>query len=78
MVIQNRWIAIAMALATHLFTALLAVYLVYVKDESAELTGWTLSVATLFSSNILWLVRIANGFSVEGLYLHSTFCCGPC
>lgn len=55
--LQNRWIAIAMGLATHLFTGLLTIYLVYFRHEGPALTGWTIAAASSFSSNILWFVH---------------------
>ncbi|KAJ7353080.1 multidrug resistance-associated ABC transporter [Mycena albidolilacea] len=60
----TRWSAIRTDMLSNLFTASLAVYLVYFKNYSAANTGFSLHAAVKFSSTITsWILRL-NDFQL--------------
>ncbi|KZP16764.1 P-loop containing nucleoside triphosphate hydrolase protein [Athelia psychrophila] len=64
----NRWVCVRIDTIGALFTASLATYLVYGRSEmpDASSTGFSLNMAVIFSSLILWWVRLLNNFEVQG------------
>ncbi|KZS93246.1 P-loop containing nucleoside triphosphate hydrolase protein [Sistotremastrum niveocremeum HHB9708] len=62
----NRWICLRADSLGAVFSAGLAAYLVYCTDSDASSTGFSLNMAVGFSGLILWWVRIANEFEVQG------------
>ncbi|KAG9012444.1 hypothetical protein FRB94_006059 [Tulasnella sp. JGI-2019a] len=61
----NRWISIRMDTLGALFGASLAAYLVYRPGVDAGTTGFSLAMASNFTSVLLWAVRITNDFEVQ-------------
>ncbi|KIK71390.1 hypothetical protein GYMLUDRAFT_254610 [Collybiopsis luxurians FD-317 M1] len=62
----NRWVCIRIEVLGGLLAAGLAAYLVYLQDQTASNTGFSLNMAVGFSSLILWWVRTLNEFEVQG------------
>ncbi|GJE87807.1 multidrug resistance-associated ABC transporter [Phanerochaete sordida] len=62
----NRWIAIRAEGLAGLFAASLAVYMVYGSHRNASDTGFSLAMAVGFSNMMLFLIRVASDFQVEG------------
>lgn len=62
----NRWIDIRIDALAALFSASLAVYLVYFQDIAAFNIGFSLTLAIDVSTMILWWVRTSNDLEVEG------------
>ncbi|KAJ7469587.1 hypothetical protein FB451DRAFT_1368560 [Mycena latifolia] len=62
----NRWVSIRVDLLGSIFSAALAVYLVYIKRTSAGETGFLINMAVTFTAMLLWLVRVINRFEVQG------------
>ncbi|THU88444.1 P-loop containing nucleoside triphosphate hydrolase protein [Dendrothele bispora CBS 962.96] len=62
----NRWVCIRIDALGGMFSAGLAFYLVYYRDQTAANTGFSLNMAIGFSSLILWWVRNLNEFEVQG------------
>ncbi|KAF8164524.1 hypothetical protein K438DRAFT_2025293 [Mycena galopus ATCC 62051] len=62
----NRWVSIRIDMLGATFSASLAAYLVYVKRSSAGDSGFLINMAVTFTQTLLWLVRTANRFEVEG------------
>ncbi|KAK7461891.1 hypothetical protein VKT23_008323 [Stygiomarasmius scandens] len=62
----NRWVCVRIDALGGLFSAGLAFYLVYWRDQTAANTGFSLNMAIGFSSLILWWVRNLNEFEVQG------------
>ncbi|KAK0452213.1 hypothetical protein EV421DRAFT_1888046 [Armillaria borealis] len=62
----NRWIDIRIDALAALFSASLAVYLVYFQDTAAFNGGFSLTLAIDVSTMILWWVRTSNDLEVEG------------
>ncbi|RDX45542.1 P-loop containing nucleoside triphosphate hydrolase protein [Lentinus brumalis] len=63
----NRWVGIRVDLMGTIFSTCLAAYLTYVGHLSASNTGFSLAMATAFTSNILHAVRMFNEFEVSAL-----------
>ncbi|KAF8311050.1 ATP-binding cassette transporter [Clavulina sp. PMI_390] len=62
----NRWISVRVDFMGAIFSASLAIHLVYyVKATNASITGLQLSQAIAFSSLLLWWVRYANDMEVS-------------
>ncbi|TFK79744.1 P-loop containing nucleoside triphosphate hydrolase protein [Polyporus arcularius HHB13444] len=61
----NRWVGIRVDLMGTIFATSLAAYLTYVGHLSASNTGFSLAMATAFTSNILQAVRMFNEFEVS-------------
>jgi ABC-type multidrug transport system fused ATPase/permease subunit len=62
----NRWICVRVDTLGALFSASLAIYLIYIRGGSSSGTGFTLNMAVSFSSIILWWIRVLNEFEVQG------------
>ncbi|KAF7978858.1 hypothetical protein HWV62_44329 [Athelia sp. TMB] len=64
----NRWVCVRIDTIGAAFTATLAAYLIYSGNEmpDASSTGFSLNMAVIFSSLILWWVRLLNDFEVQG------------
>ena len=67
----NRWISIRIDAVGTIFSSVLAIYLVYGtgaihKPGSAANIGFSLNMAVVFSTMILWWVRYLNEFEVSG------------
>ncbi|KAF9516655.1 hypothetical protein BS47DRAFT_1371638 [Hydnum rufescens UP504] len=63
----NRWICIRIDALGGLFSAGLALYLLYVRNESnASNTGLQINLAVGFTGMLLWWVRIVNELEVQG------------
>ncbi|KAJ3564415.1 hypothetical protein NP233_g8309 [Leucocoprinus birnbaumii] len=62
----NRWVCVRIDTISGLFAAGLAAYLVYFKSNSPSNVGFSLNMATWFSSMILWWIRHFNEFEVQG------------
>ncbi|KAJ3814087.1 hypothetical protein F5876DRAFT_86666 [Lentinula aff. lateritia] len=63
----NRWIDVRLDLLGNVFSASLAAYLVYVSHGQAATIGFSLNMAVMFSSSILYYIRIMNMFQVRGI-----------
>ncbi|KAJ3929467.1 MAG: hypothetical protein NXY57DRAFT_1016596 [Lentinula lateritia] len=61
----NRWIDVRLDLLGNVFSASLAAYLVYVSHGQAATIGFSLNMAVMFSSSILYYIRIMNMFQVR-------------
>ncbi|RDX55374.1 P-loop containing nucleoside triphosphate hydrolase protein [Lentinus brumalis] len=61
----NRWISLRLEMASAVFAASLAVYLVYGPGGNAAITGFALGQAVGFSEMILWWVRMFNMVEVQ-------------
>ncbi|KIK62964.1 hypothetical protein GYMLUDRAFT_259735 [Collybiopsis luxurians FD-317 M1] len=61
----NRWIDVRLDLMGNIFSACLAFYLVYISHGRASTTGFSLNMAVMFSSSILYYIRILNMFQVR-------------
>ncbi|KAH7905266.1 P-loop containing nucleoside triphosphate hydrolase protein [Hygrophoropsis aurantiaca] len=63
----TRWLSIRLDVISALFTSSLAAYLVYGNSTlTASDIGFSLSMAVIFSSLILWWVRVLNDLEVSG------------
>ncbi|KIY70664.1 P-loop containing nucleoside triphosphate hydrolase protein [Cylindrobasidium torrendii FP15055 ss-10] len=62
----NRWIGIRVDALGGVFAAALAAWMVYFKQDSAAITGFSLNQALAFSGIIIWWVRLVNEFEVQG------------
>ncbi|KAG7095647.1 hypothetical protein E1B28_006369 [Marasmius oreades] len=62
----NRWIDIRIDAIGNIFSASLAVYLVYVGQQNPSNTGYSLNMAVSFSGMILWWIRFVNMFEIRG------------
>ncbi|THV04763.1 P-loop containing nucleoside triphosphate hydrolase protein [Dendrothele bispora CBS 962.96] len=62
----NRWVDIRIDALGSLFQASLATYLVYLSNERASTTGFSLNMAVAFSGVVLYWVRVANMLEVSG------------
>ncbi|KAF5356102.1 hypothetical protein D9756_004037 [Leucocoprinus leucothites] len=62
----NRWVCVRIDTISGMFAAGLAAYLVYFKSNSPSNVGFSLNMATWFSSMILWWIRHFNEFEVQG------------
>ncbi|CDO74329.1 hypothetical protein BN946_scf184850.g1 [Trametes cinnabarina] len=62
----NRWIGSRIDLIALLFATGLATYLTYASDLSASNTGFSLTMATAFSSVINQAIRVYNEFEMSG------------
>ncbi|KAF5338427.1 hypothetical protein D9758_012247 [Tetrapyrgos nigripes] len=62
----NRWVSVRITALGAMFSAGLAAYLVYFRDQTAANTGFSLNMAVGFSSLILWWIRNLNEFEVQG------------
>ncbi|KAH7906916.1 P-loop containing nucleoside triphosphate hydrolase protein [Hygrophoropsis aurantiaca] len=68
----NRWLSIRLDVISALFTSGLAAYLVYGNSTlNASDIGFSLSMAVVFSSLILWWVRVLNDLEVSGKDINS-------
>ncbi|KAJ4477282.1 hypothetical protein J3R30DRAFT_3657757 [Lentinula aciculospora] len=63
----NRWIDVRLDFLGNVFSASLAAYLVYVSKGRAATIGFSLNMAVMFSSSILFYIRILNMFQVRGI-----------
>ncbi|KAJ3994664.1 hypothetical protein F5050DRAFT_1800596 [Lentinula boryana] len=63
----NRWIDVRLDLLGNVFSSSLAAYLVYVSHGQASTIGFSLNMAVMFSSSILFYIRILNMFQVRGI-----------
>ncbi|KAJ6610803.1 hypothetical protein B0H10DRAFT_2059064 [Mycena sp. CBHHK59/15] len=61
----TRWVSTRVDLLGSLFSAALAVYLVYIKPTSAGDLGFSITMAVTFTSMLLWVVRSLNEFEVQ-------------
>ncbi|KAJ3907880.1 hypothetical protein F5879DRAFT_939640 [Lentinula edodes] len=61
----NRWIDVRLDLLGNVFSASLAAYLVYISHGQAATIGFSLNMAVMFSSSILYYIRIMNMFQVR-------------
>ncbi|KAF9030066.1 P-loop containing nucleoside triphosphate hydrolase protein [Rhodocollybia butyracea] len=61
----NRWIDVRLDLFGNVFSAGLAFYLVYISHGQAATIGFSLNMAVMFSSSILYYIRIMNMFQVR-------------
>ncbi|KAK7462765.1 hypothetical protein VKT23_020778 [Stygiomarasmius scandens] len=61
----NRWVDIRIDALGSLFQTSLAAYLVYVGNQNASTTGFSLNMAVAFSTVVLYWVRIANMLEVS-------------
>ncbi|KAJ3786105.1 hypothetical protein GGU10DRAFT_291027 [Lentinula aff. detonsa] len=61
----NRWIDVRLDLLGNVFSSSLAAYLVYVSHGQASTIGFSLNMAVMFSSSILYYIRILNMFQVR-------------
>ncbi|KAK0192591.1 hypothetical protein F5146DRAFT_1102469 [Armillaria mellea] len=73
----NRWIDIRIDALAALFSASLAVYLVYFQDIAAFNIGFSLNLAIDVSTMILWWVRTSNDLEVEGYMIYPYPSCPP-
>ncbi|KAJ3720770.1 P-loop containing nucleoside triphosphate hydrolase protein, partial [Lentinula guzmanii] len=64
----NRWIDVRLDLLGNVFSSSLAAYLVYVSHGQASTIGFSLNMAVMFSSSILYYIRILNMFQVRGMF----------
>ncbi|KAF7340426.1 Multidrug resistance-associated ABC transporter protein [Mycena venus] len=62
----NRWVSIRVDILGAAFSAGLATYLVYIKQSRAGDAGFLINMAVTFTQMLLWVVRVANQFEVEG------------
>ncbi|RPD70679.1 P-loop containing nucleoside triphosphate hydrolase protein [Lentinus tigrinus ALCF2SS1-7] len=62
----NRWVGIRVDLIGTMFSTSLAAYLTYGGHLSASNTGFSLAMATAFTSTIMHSVRMFNEFEVSG------------
>ncbi|KAF7340454.1 Multidrug resistance-associated ABC transporter protein [Mycena venus] len=62
----NRWVSIRVDMLGAAFSAALAAYLVYTKHTRAGDAGFLINMAVTFTGMLLWAVRVANQFEVEG------------
>ncbi|OSD04848.1 P-loop containing nucleoside triphosphate hydrolase protein [Trametes coccinea BRFM310] len=62
----NRWLGMRIDLIALFFATGLATYLTYVSDLSASNTGFSLTMATAFSSVINQMIRVVNQFELSG------------
>ncbi|KAJ7668054.1 multidrug resistance-associated ABC transporter [Mycena rosella] len=65
----NRWVSIRVDFLGSMFSAGLAVYLVYIKRTSAGDSGFLINMAVTFTSMLLYAVRTLNRFEVQGTSL---------
>ncbi|KAI0741256.1 P-loop containing nucleoside triphosphate hydrolase protein [Daedaleopsis nitida] len=64
--VLNYWMSVRVDFMGSIFTTALAIYLTYVSRLSASNTGFSLTVATTFSSNLFAWVRFGNDFEASG------------
>ncbi|KAJ6448334.1 P-loop containing nucleoside triphosphate hydrolase protein [Mycena sanguinolenta] len=62
----NRWVSIRIDILGAMFSTSLATYLVYITRSRAGDAGFLLNMAITFTQMLLWVVRSANRFEVEG------------
>ncbi|KAK0480781.1 hypothetical protein IW261DRAFT_1685339 [Armillaria novae-zelandiae] len=62
----NRWVDVRADAIGALFSASLAVYLVYIQNARAFNVGFSLNMAVGFTNKILFWVRFLNRFEIEG------------
>ncbi|KAI9061280.1 P-loop containing nucleoside triphosphate hydrolase protein [Trametes sanguinea] len=62
----NRWLGMRIDLIALFFATGLATYLTYASDLSASNTGFSLTMATAFSSVINQMIRVVNEFELSG------------
>ncbi|PCH35073.1 hypothetical protein WOLCODRAFT_155735 [Wolfiporia cocos MD-104 SS10] len=62
----NRWISVRVDALGAIFTASLAVYLVYGCTYDASSIGFSLNMAVTFGGLIIWWVRVLNEFEISG------------
>ncbi|KAI0066587.1 hypothetical protein BV25DRAFT_1403282 [Artomyces pyxidatus] len=65
----NRWVNVRIDNLGGIFSSALAMYLVYGPNHRNAIpsnTGFSLNMAVMFSTMVLWLVRIYNMFEVQG------------
>ncbi|KAF9261735.1 hypothetical protein L218DRAFT_1001520 [Marasmius fiardii PR-910] len=62
----NRWVDVRIDAIGNIFSASLAVYLVYVGQQNPSDTGYSLNMAVSFSGMILWWIRFVNMFEIRG------------
>ncbi|KAJ7435253.1 multidrug resistance-associated ABC transporter [Mycena latifolia] len=61
----SRWVSVRIDLLGSLFSAGLAMYLVYVKHTSAGNSGFLINMAVTFTARLLTAVRVLNDFEVQ-------------
>ncbi|KAL1939047.1 hypothetical protein VTO73DRAFT_10307 [Trametes versicolor] len=62
----NRWVTARIDLVGTLFATSLAIYLTYISKMSASDTGFSLNMATAFSTVIFQVIRMFNEFEIAG------------
>ncbi|KAK7062494.1 ATP-binding cassette transporter [Favolaschia claudopus] len=64
----DRWVGVRLAAVGNILAAVLAVYLVYFRNEQSNNVGFSLNMAAGFSMRILfWVVRIWNDVQIQGI-----------
>ncbi|KIK70420.1 hypothetical protein GYMLUDRAFT_234888 [Collybiopsis luxurians FD-317 M1] len=61
----SRWISLRLDVLSACFASALAAYLVYVQQQNAATSGFSLSMGVGFSALTLYLVQILNEFEVQ-------------
>lgn len=65
----NRWVGVRLDFLGNLFSTSLAVYLVYFNHSQAATTGFSLAQAVMFSSSILYYIKVVNRVQVIGMWM---------
>ncbi|PCH35077.1 hypothetical protein WOLCODRAFT_155747 [Wolfiporia cocos MD-104 SS10] len=62
----NRWISVRVDAFGAVFTASLAIYLVYGRTYDASSIGFSLNMAVTFGELIIWWIRVLTEFEISG------------